>query len=309
MPTAAPHRDAPCDRQTGSNRGHYARLAFTSGPAGLWLLVFFFVPLILILGVSFLSRDEVGRIGLPLTFENYRRLAGYGLLGFDPLYPQIIGRSFVLGLGTAAGCVVAGVPLAFFIARLSERVRTLALTLVVIPFWTNLLIRTYAWQILLAPEGTLASLARHLGLVGPGEGLYPGTFAVLLCMVCDYLPFFVLPLYASVEKIDWTLAEAAADLGAHRGRVFWHALLPQIKPGLIAGSLLVFLPATGQFVIPDLLGGAKTVLLGNAVQQQFGSSGDWPFGAAIAVLGLVAMAVALFVSGRAARRPDEAELV
>ena len=274
------------------------RALLASGPAGLWLLLFFFLPLTLLLAISLLSRDEVGRVGLPLTFENYRRLAGFGLLGFDPLYPQIIGRSFLLALATTVGCVLAGLPLAFFIARLRGGARQFALTLVVIPFWTNLLVRTYAWQILLAPDGWLTRVARQLGLVGDGLGLYPGTGAVLLCLICDYLPFLVLPLYASVEKLDWSLAEAAADLGAGRWGVFRHALLPQLRPGLTAGALLVFLPAAGQFVIPDLLGGARTQLLGNAVQQQFGSSGDWPFGAAIAVLGLAAMALALGLARR-----------
>jgi len=286
-----------------------ARAVMTSGPAVLWLLVFFFLPLILIVGVSFLTRDDLGQAGLPLTFENYRRLAGFGLLGFDPLYPQIVLRSFALGLATALGCVAAGLPLSFFIAGLSARTRTLALTLVVIPFWTNLLVRTYAWQILLAPEGWLTRLAGGLGWVRAGEGLYPGIFAVFLCLICDYLPFLVLPLYASVEKIDWGLAEAAADLGAGPVRVFQHALLPQIRPGLIAGLLLVFLPATGQFVIPDLLGGAKTVLPGNAVQPQFGSSPDWPLGSAIAVLGLATLSVALYVYARLARRRGPLELV
>lgn len=274
------------------------RAALASGPAGLWLLLFFFLPLTLLLAISFLSRDDVGRVGLPLTLENYRRLAGFGLLGFDPLYPQIIGRSFLLALATTMGCVLAGLPLAFFIARLKGGARQFALTLIVIPFWTNLLVRTYAWQILLAPDGWLTRAARRIGLVGESFGLYPGTGAVLLCLVCDYLPFLVLPLYASVEKLDWSLAEAAADLGAGRWGVFRHALLPQLRPGLTAGVLLVFLPAAGQFVIPDLLGGARTQLLGNAVQQQFGSSGDWPFGAAIAVLGLAAMALALGLARR-----------
>lgn len=282
-----------------------ARFAGTGGPGTLWLVVFFFIPLACLLGVSFLTRDEVGRVGWPITFENYRRLAGFGLLGFEPLYPQIILRSILLSLATATGCLLAGLPLAFFIARLSRRARTLALTLMVIPFWTNLLIRTYAWQLLLAPGGILSTAAHGLGLVRQGEGLYPGTFAVWVCLVCDYLPFFVLPLFASVEKIDWTLAEAAADLGANRLRVFRHALLPQIKPGLVAGLLLVFLPATGQFVIPDLLGGAKTVLLGNALQQQFGSSGDWPFGAAVAVLGLSAVSIALCCVARSTGRQAE----
>ncbi len=274
----------------------------TAGPGLLWLAVFFYLPLALILGVSFLSRGELGEITRPFTLENYRRLLGFGLLGFEPLYPQILVRSLGLGLVSTLGCVLAGLPLAFFIARLPPRWKTAALTLVVIPFWTNLLVRTYAWQVLLAPEGWLARLAAALGLVPAGTALYPGVGAVLVAMVCDFLPFLVLPLYASVEKVDWTLAEAAADLGARRWQVFRHALLPQIQPGLAAGAVLVFLPATGQFVIPDLLGGARTVLLGNAIQQQFGPGLDWPFGAAIATVGLAAVLAGMGVLRRLAGR-------
>ena len=131
--------------------------------------------------------------------------------------------------------------------------------------------------------------------------LYPGWPAVMLAMVCDYLPFMVLPLYASVEKVDWSLTEAAEDLGASPLRAFWHAVMPQIRPGILAGSVLVFLPATGQFVIPDLLGGAKVALLGNAVQQQFGVSRDWPFGSAIAVAALLVMLAGLWLHTRVTR--------
>ena len=278
------------------------------GPALLWLAALFVVPLLMIAVVSFLSRGGYGTIEGTWTFENYRRLAGFGLLGFDPLYPLILFRSVVLGLGTASLALLAALPLAFFIARLPPRFKTFVLTLVVIPFWTNLLIRTYAWQILMAPESWLTRAAGLLGLVKAGEALYPGHFAVYLCMVCDYLPFMVLPLYASVEKLDWTLAEAAMDLGANRWNVFRHAVLPQIKPGLAAGFVLVFLPATGQFVIPDLLGGAKTVMLGNLIQQQFGQGLDWPFGSAIAVVSLV---VVMFGLGLFARQagPREIEIL
>jgi spermidine/putrescine transport system permease protein len=270
----------------------------TGGPAVLWLVIFFLVPLLIIVGVSFLSRGEFGQLRSPLTFENYKRLAGFGLLGFEPLYPLIILRSFLLALATAGLCMLAGLPLAFFMGGLAPRYKVLALTLTVIPLWTNLLIRTYAWQILLAPNSCLARLAAAVGLVQPGQALYPSAAAVFLCLVCDYLPFFVVPLYVSVEKVDWTLVEAARDLGANAWQAFRHAILPQIKPGLTAGLFLVFLPASGQFVIPDLLGGAKTVLLGNAVQQQFGQSLDWPFGAAIATLGLAAMFLGLWVFAR-----------
>ena len=280
------------------------RAALGNGPALLWLFLFFVVPLLLVVGVSFLTRGEYGTIEKPWTFENYRRLAGFGLLGFDSLYPAILARSIALGFATAALALLCALPLAFFIARLPQRWKTPALTLVVIPFWTNLLIRTYAWQILLAPESWLSRIAAAVGFIDADTGLYPGTLAVYVGMVCDYLPFMTLPLYASVEKLDWTLAEAAMDLGAHRWNVFRHAILPQIKPGLLAGFVLVFLPATGQFVIPDLLGGAKTVLIGNVIQQQFGSAGDWPFGAAIAVVSLIFVMLGLWLVGRKGREVE-----
>src|SRR5262249_22720881 len=156
---------------------------------------------------------------------NYRRLAGFGVLGFDPQYPKILLRSIVLGAGTTVVCLLASFPLAFFIAGLPARGKQIALTLVIIPFWTNLLIRTYAWQILLGPTSFLARVAGAIGLAEAGRPLYPSVFAVYIGMLCAYLPFLVLPLYTAVEKIDWSIAEAAADLGADRVRVFRHAIL------------------------------------------------------------------------------------
>ncbi len=273
-----------CDSKK-HRQSKFAKLLIAIPPL-LWLIVLFVIPNLIIFGISFSSRGDYGELQWPVTLENYKRLLGFGSLGFDVLYPVILLRSVALGLITAICCILGGLPLAFFIARLSPQWKNIALVLVVIPFWTNLLIRTYAWQILLAPESWLTKAVHAIGIGVPGESLFPGLFAVVLGMVCDFLPFLVLPLYASVEKIDWSLAEAAADLGANKWNLFRHAILPQIAPGLLAGIMLVFLPATGQFVIPDLLGGAKTVMLGNLIQQQFSQSRDWPFGASIAVVAL-----------------------
>lgn len=261
-----------------TRRQEWGRALLTSGPGIGWVTLFLLVPLVAVVAISFWSRGPYGELVRTWTLENYRRFCGCGTFGFDPMYPVILLRSLALGAATAALCLAAGLPLAFFIAGLPVRRRNLALTLVIIPFWTNLLIRTYAWQLLLPV----------------------GTPAVLVGMVCDYLPFLVLPLYASVEKIDWSIAEAAMDLHAPPVRVFWHALVPQIAPGLVAGMILVFIPATGQFVIPDLLGGGKTVMLGNAIAQQFGASRDWPFGSAIAVLGMGLVMLGLWGYARAA---------
>jgi spermidine/putrescine transport system permease protein len=280
--------------------GEVLRSGMTSGPGIFWVTFFLLIPLAWIGVISFLTRGENGGFSTPWTFENYTRFAGWGFFGYDLLYPQIILRSLVLGAGTAVLCMVTALPLAFFIAGLPARWKNLALTLVLIPFWTNLLIRTYAWQILLAPDGWVTQLFVLLHLAKQGDLLYPSTTAVYIGMICDYLPFLVLPLYSSVEKIDWSIAEAASDLGADAPRVFWHAILPQVTPGLVAGIILVFIPATGQFVIPDLLGGAKVQMLGNVIQQQFGPSRDWPFGSAISFIGMAVVLLGLWGYARAA---------
>ncbi|MBL9139973.1 MAG: ABC transporter permease [Verrucomicrobiales bacterium] len=270
----------------------------TCGPGLLWLTAFVFLPLVWIVGASFLTRGDEGQMGLPWTLENYRRLAGWSELGFDALYPQVLGRTLLMAMGVTAATMVAAMPLAFFIAARSGVWRAVGLGLVVVPFWTNLLIRTYAWQILLGAEGWLAQTARSMGWLAAGETLYPGWTAVFVAMFCDFLPFMVLPVYASVERLDASLAEAAADLGASGWQIFRHAILPQILPGVRAGAVMVLLPATGQFVIPDLLGGGRTTLLGNLIQQQFGPSRDWPFGAALSVAALIVLAMALIWVGR-----------
>jgi spermidine/putrescine transport system permease protein len=284
--------------------GNLVRSLLTSGPAIAWVTVFLLVPLLGIVLFSVLTRGPYGEVALPFTIGNYLRLAGFGLFGFDPQYPVIILRSLLLAAGTTLVCLLAAFPLAFFIAGLPGRSKQIALTLVVIPFWTNLLIRTYAWQILFAPDAAITEAAAALGLAEPGMPLYPSTLAVYVGMLAAYLPFLVLPLYTSVEKIDWAIAEAASDLGADGPRVFRHAILPQVMPGMVAGMILVFIPATGQFVIPDLLGGAKTVMLGNAIQQQFGASRDWPFGSAIALVAMGVVLVGLWLQTRYASQGE-----
>jgi spermidine/putrescine transport system permease protein len=264
------------------------RAMLLSAPGSLWILALLIAPLLFVLAISFFSTGTYGEIERPLTSENYKRFLGFGTFGWEPLYPLIIARSLWTAALSTALCLALALPMAFFIASLSPRQKTAALVLVTIPLWTNLLIRTYAWQILLG-----------------GTPFYPGAVAVYVGLVCDYLPFLVLPLYASVEKINWTLAEAAQDLGASRWNTFRHAIWPQIKPGTVAGVILVFVPATGQFVIPDLLGGARTVLLGNVIQQQFGPSQNWPFGSALATAAMLLVLAALWFYARAAREQQE----
>jgi len=274
-------------------------------PAALWESIFLLLPFVIILVISFLSRGEYGSVEKPWTLENYKRLAGFTLFGFESLYPLIILRSFLLAFLTALLCALAGLPLAFFIARRSGGKRMVALVLLTIPVWTNLLVRTYGWQILLGPESWITHAAVALRIIPAGQGLYPGTASVLICLVCDYLPFAALPIYASVEKLDWSVVEAACDLGASGWELFRHAIYPQIQPGLWAGLILVFLPATGQFVIPDLLGGAKTVFIGNILQQQFGASRDWPFGAAFTSVSMLFILGGMFFYFRKAKEETQ----
>ncbi|MCS7089842.1 MAG: ABC transporter permease [Verrucomicrobiota bacterium] len=297
-----PNRHAVCARinPPGSpprGRDAWERLCgwLLCGPGILWLILFCGLPLLALLATSFCQRGPDGEIGLPLTGENYRRLAGFGELGFDAFYPAVLMRSAGLALGTTSLCAVIAIPVALWLSRLAPAYKPAALMLVVIPFWTNLLVRTYGWQLILAPDSWLSRFLQALGWLAPEEGLYPGWSAVFLGMVCDFLPFMILPVYAAAERLDSRLMEAAVDLGANRWQAFRHAVWPQIKPGVTAGALLVFLPAMGQFVVPDLLGGARLMFLGNLLQQQFGPSRDWPFGAAIASVALLLVLLALWL--------------
>lgn len=257
-------------------------------PGTLWLMLFLILPGLVLVLVSVISRGEYGQLEWVFTLENYRRLAGFTLFGWTVDYLMILWRSAMVAFVTTLISVILAYPLCFFIASRPSRSRYMWLTFVIIPFWTNMVIRTYAWFLILSPEMPIAQLAAFLGIIPQGAPLYPNAFAVYLGMVSIFLPFVTLPLYASVERLDWSLVEAAKDLYASPMRVFTQAILPQTMPGLSVGIILTFVPALGVFVVPDLLGGAKYMLVGNLIQQQFGPSRDWPFGAAIS-MGLMAV--------------------
>ena len=267
-----------------TTRGQLLKRGFLFLSSGMiWLMVFLVLPGLVLVVVSFATRGAYGQLEWTFTVENYKRLMGFSLFGWTTDYLTILWRSVLVALVTTLVSILLSYPLCFFIAAREERSRYMWLTLVIIPFWTNMVIRTYAWFLILAPELPFAKLAAALGLIAQGAPLYPNAFAVYIGMVSMFLPFVTLPLYASVEKLDWSLVEAAQDLYASRIRVFTQAILPQTMPGLSVGVILTFVPAMGMFVVPDLLGGAKYMLVGNLIQQQFGSSRDWPFGAAISM--------------------------
>lgn len=266
-PSSAPKTSRPKD---------YGKM-WTIGPVLVWMVALFLLPLVLVLAVSFFSRSSFGGIDLPLTLDNYIRF-------FDPLYFKILWVSCVLAFFTTASCLVFGYPFAYIIARSPAKYRNILMLLIIVPFWTNSLIRTYAWIVLLRTEGVINTLLLKLGLIDHPLSLLYNETAVLIGLIYTMLPFMVLPLYASIEKLDRTLLEAARDLGAKPWQTFCKVTLPLTAPGILAGSLLVFIPSLGLFFIPDLMGGSKTVLIGNLIKNQFLTARDWPFGAASSII-------------------------
>jgi spermidine/putrescine transport system permease protein len=242
-----------------------------------WLALFVLVPNLLVLAASFLSRDDSGFIKLSPSLDNYLRL-------FDPIYLRVFGHSLGLALLTTLVCLGLGYPFAYFLAQCRPGLRPLLLTLVIVPFWTNSLVRTYAIRSLLAAKGLLNNTLISLGLIDEPVRLLYTRSAVLIGMVYVLLPFMILPLYSAIEKLDHRLVEAAADLGAGRLRRFWLVTLPLTLPGVIAGSVLVFMPALGLFFIADVLGGSRELLIGNFLKDQFLDARDWPFGAAASMV-------------------------
>lgn len=260
-------------------------------PGLLWLALLLVLPTVALVAVSFTQRGDYGEIIWNFTFNNFRRAAGHGLFGWSADILWIFGRSVVVAAVTTIVCVLLAFPLALFVANKPARTRHLWLALVMIPFCTNLVVRTYAWMLILSKDFPPARLARHWGLIDADTALYPSQFAIYLGMISSFLPFTVLPIYACIERLDWSLVEAAGDLYASWPRVWRHAILPQAWPGLLAAVVLTFVPAMGMFVVPRLLGGSKYMLVGDLIQQQFNESRDYPFGAALSMV-LVALTLA-----------------
>jgi len=264
-------------------------------PTWVWMTVLFLAPLAIVLAYSLLTRGTYGGVGQPWTLENYSRL-------LDPLYLAILLRSFVMAAAATALCLLLGFPAALFIAR-AERHRNLYLQLVMLPFWTSFLVRTYAWMFLLRDTGLINTMLLKIGIIhGPLPLLY-NDGAVLLGLVYGYLPFTVLPIYATLERMDPALAEAAADLGARPWTTVLRVIAPLSKPGIIAGAVLVFIPCLGAYLTPDLLGGGRTVLVGNLVQNQFTTARDWPFGSVVSIALMALVTVLLWAFLRTRKEP------
>jgi spermidine/putrescine transport system permease protein len=267
-------------------------------PGLFWLILFFAAPLLVIVIYSFMTPGNTGRPEFPITLDNYGRLFT------EELFVNAYIRSLWIGFATTVASLLIGYPMALFIVLMPVRWRTILLLLVLIPFWTNFLVRTYAWMIILQNNGLLNGLIQALGF--PRQTLLNTTGAVLVGLVYGNLPFMVLPLYASIERFDFTLLEAASDLGADRWRGFLRVLLPMTMPGIAAGSVLVFIPTVGQFVVSDLLGGAKVDLLGNLLQRLFQRSNppNWPLGSAMALIFMLVLTIGIIVYFRNTSEED-----
>jgi spermidine/putrescine transport system permease protein len=255
-------------------------------PSWIWMVVLFAAPFAIVLAYSALTRGAYGGVERPATAENYLRLA-------DPLYLKIVLRSFATAAIATALCLVLSLPAAVFIARATKR-RNLYLQLLMLPFWTSFLVRTYAWIFLLRETGLINTVLQSLGLIHQPLPLLYNDGAVLLGLVYGYLPFMVLPIYATLERLDPSLVEAAADLGARPLATFFRVIVPLSRPGILAGSILVFIPCLGAYLTPDLLGGGRTVLIGNLVQNQFTTARDWPFGSAVSMLLMLLVTLCLW---------------
>lgn len=281
----------------------------------LWIVIGIFMigPLLVMAAVSLMESNVYGGVHLKFSLSGYRQILFdtnlFDEIEFNPAYIIIIGRSFILALAATFISLLIGFPAAYYIARQSDRTKNILIFLVTIPFWTNLLIRTFAWIIILGKGGVIESSFSFFGLLDQKDSLnlmYTNG-AILIGLVYSYLPLMVLPIYASMEKMDVRLLEAATDLYSSRVQLIRKIILPLSMPGIIGGSILVFVPCLGAFIAPDLLGGGKKLLLGSLIQFQFSYARNWPFGAAMAMFLLALVIMVLIFNARMNKRHREYE--
>ena len=253
-----------------------------------WLVLFVFMPNLMIIATSFLTRDDAPLVKMVFSLDNYTRL-------FDPLYAEVLLHSLNMAVIATLCCLVIGYPFAFILARLPERVRPLLLFLLIVPFWTNSLIRIYGLKLFLSTRGYLNEFLLWTGIIDTPLRIMYTPEAVILGLIYILLPFMVMPLYSSIEKLDKSVLEAARDLGANKLQTFIRIIFPLTMPGIVAGSLLVMLPSLGLFYVSDLLGGAKNLLIGNVIKSQFLNIRDWPFGAATSICLTLVMGILLYI--------------
>jgi len=264
-------------------------------PSLFWLVVFFAIPLVIVFVYSFFSRGPYGQIVPDFTLENYGRF-------FDPLYLKIFVRSFKIAGLTTVFCFLLGYPMAYWLATRPPKWRNTLLLLLMIPFWTNFLVRTYAWILILRNTGLINNALMGLGVIDQPLPLFGTDLAIVIGLVYGWFPDMVLPCYAAIERLDFSLVEAAQDLYANELKAFARVIFPLTLPGIVAGSILVFIPSLGAYVTPDLLGGAKSVMLGNVIQSQFLTVRDYPFGSAFSFVLMALMLAATLIYFRVGGR-------
>ena len=280
----------------------------------VWLLIFFLIPFFIVLKISFAEYilasppfsklfqiAETGAMYMTLIFDNFL------YLWEDDLYLRTYINSLEISVTSTILCLLIGYPIAYGIARATPTAKKIMLLMVILPFWTSFLLRVYAWIGLLADQGTVNSFLIWLGLIDQPIKMLYTDFAVYVGIVYTYLPFMILPLFASIEKLDLTLHEAAADLGSKPITIFRTITIPLTMPGIIAGSLLVFIPATGEFVIPDLLGGGNVLMIGKVLYSEFNSNQDWPIASAVAVVLLILLVLPMMIYQRYQAKESEAK--
>ncbi|ATF14971.1 ABC transporter permease [Brevibacillus brevis X23] len=269
-------------------------------PALLWMGALFVLPMLMIAVLSFLKRGTYGQVVYEFTLNNYIRI-------FDPLYGQIFWDTLVVAVLTTVFSILCGYPLAYYISRLEKSTQQIWLLLVMIPFWINFLVRSYAWVIILRSQGVINTFLQSLGIISEPLPLLYNSGSVLLGMVYTLMPFMVLPIYVSLEQMDRRKLEAAYDLGATPWKAFWHVTLPMTKTGVVTGSILVFVSSIGMFVVPDVMGGAKSALIGNVIQNQFLSARDWPFGSALSIVLMLLSMLLILLYFRATKASETKE--
>ncbi len=277
-------------------------------PVSLVIGVFFLAPLAIMGLYSLLEPGLYGGVEWTFYPDNFGRVLGWAdgtLEEFDPVYLEIILRSVKLAALTVLLSLLVCYPAAFWVARQPEKMRNFCLFLVTLPFFTSLIVRLYAWVLILRPSGFINTALLAVGIHNPLDLIYTET-AVLIGMTYIFIPFMFMPVYASVEKLDRRLLEASADLGASRWQSFWKVIFPLTLPGVAAGAIIVFIPSLGNFIVPSLLGGARVLMIGSLVEQQFLAARNWPFGAALSMLLMAAVLVCLvayvIIQGRNANK-------
>lgn len=274
------------------------QLAVLLGPVSLFLAVFFLGPLAIMMVTSFLAPGLYGGVEWTFYPHNFGRILGFAdpmFEDFDPVYIAIFIRSVKIAALTVIAALLVCYPAAFCIARLSERWKNFCLFLITLPFFTSLIVRLFVWVLILRQTGLVNEMLLSTGLSARPLDLIYTDGAIILGMVYVFIPFMFMPVYASVEKLDWTLVRASLDLGAGPIRTFWRIILPLTAPGIAGGAIIVFIPALGNFVVPAILGGAKVMMLGNLIEQQFLAARNWPFGSALAMMVMSVMLVLLLV--------------